>query len=286
MKKWNIHTRLSCFVLAIVMVFALTGCGETGNDTSNDTETTAPVATEATETIAVAETEAIETVETEATEESTGAEPEQQETLPDKSEQTETKPAHGEDNKEPETTEPPVTEETEPAHKHDYTKTVTKPTCTEKGYTTFKCNCGDTYTANEVAATGHDYKAEVVAPTASAQGYTLHTCKVCGDSYKDNYTDKLPVETQPEETEPDGCQHNWQEIHHDEVGHEEWFVVCKCGYRCKTSAEWGTHVDSYSLEDALLYHTSNASSKDYVVDTPAYTEWICSNCGSATTTKP
>ena len=35
------------------------------------------------------------------------------------------------------------------------------------------------------------YLAKVVAPTYDAQGYTEHTCSVCGDSYKDNYKDKL-----------------------------------------------------------------------------------------------
>jgi hypothetical protein len=35
---------------------------------------------------------------------------------------------------------------------------VTAPTCTTAGYTTYTCSaCGDTYTGNEVAATGHSY---------------------------------------------------------------------------------------------------------------------------------
>ncbi|MGN0610847.1 MAG: CIA30 family protein, partial [Ruminiclostridium sp.] len=35
------------------------------------------------------------------------------------------------------------------------------------------------------------YTSKVIAPTYTEQGYTLYTCSVCGDSYKDNYTDKL-----------------------------------------------------------------------------------------------
>ncbi|MBS7397722.1 MAG: fibronectin type III domain-containing protein, partial [Ruminiclostridium sp.] len=35
-----------------------------------------------------------------------------------------------------------------------------------------------------------DYAETVVAPTYTEQGYTLHVCP-CGDSYKDNYTDRL-----------------------------------------------------------------------------------------------
>ena len=40
-------------------------------------------------------------------------------------------------------------------HKHD--AVVTAPTCTEKGYTTYTCACGDSYVADEVAAKGHTY---------------------------------------------------------------------------------------------------------------------------------
>ncbi len=38
---------------------------------------------------------------------------------------------------------------------HTYGKTVTVPTCTTKGYTTYKCACGHSYVADEVTALGH-----------------------------------------------------------------------------------------------------------------------------------
>ncbi|MBQ4151192.1 MAG: hypothetical protein IJC81_05255, partial [Clostridia bacterium] len=40
-------------------------------------------------------------------------------------------------------------------HTHDYKATVTAPTCTTAGYTTYKCECGDEYTADEVPALNH-----------------------------------------------------------------------------------------------------------------------------------
>ena len=40
---------------------------------------------------------------------------------------------------------------------HKYEAVVTAPTCTAAGYTTYTCACGDTYTADEVAALGHNY---------------------------------------------------------------------------------------------------------------------------------
>lgn len=42
-------------------------------------------------------------------------------------------------------------------HDHDYTSNVTAPTCTEPGFTTYTCRCGDSYTADETPALGHDF---------------------------------------------------------------------------------------------------------------------------------
>ena len=38
----------------------------------------------------------------------------------------------------------------------------------------------------------------MTAPTETEQGYTTHTCKHCGDSYVDSYTDPVPGATEPE----------------------------------------------------------------------------------------
>ena len=43
-------------------------------------------------------------------------------------------------------------------HEHNYTAVVTEPTCTEGGYTTYTCSCGDSYVADETPALGHDWK--------------------------------------------------------------------------------------------------------------------------------
>ena len=39
---------------------------------------------------------------------------------------------------------------------HVHEAVVTAPTCTEQGYTTYTCACGDTYVADYVDATGHN----------------------------------------------------------------------------------------------------------------------------------
>ena len=100
-----------------------------------------------------------------------------------------------EETKAPEETKKP--EETKPVHTHKYTSVVTEPTCTDKGYTTYTCTCGDSYKDNYKDAIGHDYKEEVVKATTEAGGYTVHKCTRCGDSYTDNITDKLPKPKNP-----------------------------------------------------------------------------------------
>ena len=112
---------------------------------------------------------------------------------------------------------------------HSYKYVVTPPTCTDKGYTTHTCHCGDTYVdsyvnatghtmgnwvetkaptcttagsekcecancdhseTRAVEATGHSYESVVTAPTCTEKGYTTHTCH-CGDTYTDSYVDAL-----------------------------------------------------------------------------------------------
>ena len=80
--------------------------------------------------------------------------------------------------------------QTIPATGHDYKATVTEPTCTEGGYTTYTCSvCKDTYTADETDPLGHDYQKTVTEPTCTDQGYTTYTCSRCHDSYKEDYVD-------------------------------------------------------------------------------------------------
>ena len=46
----------------------------------------------------------------------------------------------------------------EAPHEHSYTAVVTEPTCTEGGYTTYTCECGDSYVDDYTDALGHDWK--------------------------------------------------------------------------------------------------------------------------------
>ena len=67
-------------------------------------------------------------------------------------------------------------------HVHNYTPVVTDPTCTEKGYTTYTCDCGDSYVDDETAVLGHTAeKDSAVAPDCINTGLTEGShCSVCG----------------------------------------------------------------------------------------------------------
>ena len=66
---------------------------------------------------------------------------------------------------------------------HDYTATITPPTCAEKGYTTYLCTCGDSYTDDQTDETGHTEIAIAGKPATCTQtGLTGGVkCSVCGE---------------------------------------------------------------------------------------------------------
>ena len=59
------------------------------------------------------------------------------------------------------------------SHTHSYKDVVTAPTCTEKGYTTHTCACGDSYVDTYTDPLGHDLKDDAaVAATCTTVGTT------------------------------------------------------------------------------------------------------------------
>ena len=101
-------------------------------------------------------------------------------------------------------------------------------------------------------------------------------------------TETAPSETEPTEpapTEPTGCQHDWNCIHHTEEGHWVAGVACSCGWTvygdpAELVSLWNAHSASYPAMESLLYHGGYGSIDSWVVDKPAYDEWVCSHCGS------
>jgi len=68
-------------------------------------------------------------------------------------------------------------------HKHDYKEFVTSPTCTQPGYTTFICECGEIYVGDFTDSKGHNEIVQKgIAPTCTTDGITDGKyCAVCGE---------------------------------------------------------------------------------------------------------
>ena len=140
---------------------------------------------------------------------------------------------------------------------HDYVTTVTDPTCTEEGYTTYTCTRGDSsYDTDYVSATGHSYVATVTDPTCTEEGYTTYTCTVCGDTYTSDYVSAL--------------DHNYVATVVEATCTEDGYTLYEC-----------TRCDS-SFVDAIVSATGH--SYEAVVTAPTctedgYTTYTCTVCG-------
>lgn len=65
-----------------------------------------------------------------------------------------------------------------------YVDEVIKPTCTEQGYSVYRCkSCDSYYHSDYVDALGHDYEERTVQATCTTEGGIYHTCTRCGDEY-------------------------------------------------------------------------------------------------------
>ena len=66
-------------------------------------------------------------------------------------------------------------------HKHNYAETITDPTCTDRGYTTYTCECGDSYVDEYVDELGHNVVlVEFEDATCELNGYEYYACDRCG----------------------------------------------------------------------------------------------------------
>ncbi len=164
---------------------------------------------------------------------------------------------------------------------HDYAATVTEPTCTEVGFSTYTCSkCNDSYTAQEVDALGHDYKEEVTESTCTDKGFSTFTCTRCDSSYKDKEVAALGHDYKEEVTEPtctDGgyttytcarCDNSYKDKEVAALGHEFKEHACircdeeeDCPVKAFTDApavkDWAHAGIDYCVEEELMKGTSD-----------------------------
>ena len=150
-------------------------------------------------------------------------------------------------------------------HEHSYYAVVTTPTCTEGGYTTHTCRCGDSYITDETAALGHDWNAATCT--------TAKTCARC------------------QETEGSANGHSWMDAtcttakkcstcgqkDGDALGHDYEAVVTEP--TC-TQQGYTTHTCT-RCNDQYVSGTVAALGHDYA-DATCTTPKTCNRCGRTT----
>ena len=175
MNRFMHMKKMIYLMLALTICLSVAGCNSAPTAPTGGSSVTTQITTPTTAPSSTTEgTTQVTTVPTTAPAETKPAETKPAETKP-----AETQPVSPES-----TTAPTGTT----AHAHDYARTVTAPTCTNGGYTTFVCPCGDSYTGDYTDAAGHSYQGTVTPPTCTADGYTAYQCQTCGDHYVSDYT--------------------------------------------------------------------------------------------------
>ena len=165
----------------------------------------------------------------------------------------------GNEEESPTTTTPTTTTTTQqitpepPVHEHLYNEFVTAPTCTEQGYTTYTCDCGDSYVDDYVDALGHNPAEAVeenrVEATCHAEGNydnVIYCSKCNAELERTSYT-----LAKIEHTPADAVEENRVEPTHEKDGSYQMVVYCLVA-ECHAELERTTHII-----DMLVHHPSD-----------------------------
>ena len=132
---------------------------------------------------------------------------------------------------------------------------VTKPTCTEDGYTTHTCSvCKVTYTADVVKAPGHSYKSVVTEPTCTEDGYTTYTCSVCEYTYTGDKVSNLKHDLEQHEAKAPTCT---------EIGWEAYETCKNCDYTTYNELPALKHMLTWKSENGQYWQECTREDCDY-----------------------
>ena len=170
-------------------------------------------------------------------------------------------------------------------HEHDYVAGETvAPTCTEKGYTVYSCECGENYQDDFVDALGHDYVADEEdskAPTCTEDGVNATKCSRCGDMQTEpiealghDYVDGICSrcgDEDPNYVKPDPCE-GYIDINRDSWYHEAADFVIARGLMGSTSTDAlsfePTTVCTRSMIVMILYNIAGNPDVEYEAKFP------------------
>lgn len=246
--------KLITIFLAIILVMSFTACDQNpGVETTNNSTTANMNETNVTEdmnelTSATDGTDASDQTNTETTESPQNAEVGDSPT--DRDDKNETNSTEG-------------TSPTEP-HVHKYSDETADATCTNDGYTTHTCTCGDSYKDSKVGATGHSFGEwnTTKEPTITKTGTAERKCSKCGatetktlgklvENHTHSYTES--VTTQPT------CAKTGVKT-----------FTCSCG-------------DKYTEDVAKISHDYKSSVVNATCVNGGYTTYKCTMCGDSYT---
>ena len=104
---------------------------------------------------------------------------------------------------------------TENEHVHRFTARETvEPTCTEKGYTLYVCECGEaSYRGDETEPLGHiaDEKTVNTEATAESEGSITYICLTCGEEITEAIQRLEPAEVEEDSTEINNDNYSYAE---------------------------------------------------------------------------
>ena len=148
-------------------------------------------------------------------------------------------------------------------HEHNYTKVISDAICTEQGYSTYTCECGDEYIDDYIAAFGHDWNDGIITiePTETEFGEITYTCLRCNEMRTvhiheiDSEHDYMGIVTSPSCT-------------------EQGYTIYTCGD--------DSYIDDYVAAlghdyTVLIYH------KDATHSENGYNTFGCSRCDASRT---
>ncbi|MBR3685338.1 MAG: hypothetical protein IKL86_03605, partial [Clostridia bacterium] len=181
-----------------------------------------------------------------------------------------------------------------PADGHDYDKVVTAPTCEEDGYTTYTCDCGKSYIADEVDALGHAYgewtsngdgthkrvcandtahveSGNCAGGTATCQ--ELAECSVCGGEYGEllAHTYNQEVATSEYLEYAANCQ-----------SPATYFKSCVCGAKGTETFTVGTPSGNHNYDREVVHEDYIASGATCTEPAKYFYTCVCGLKGTAT----
>lgn len=126
-------------------------------------------------------------------------------------------------------------------HVHTYEFTVTLPTCTEQGYTTYTCtDCGDSYIDYYVPANGHTEGEwfRYSAPTCTQEGEMRLCCNACGEVLGKTAIEKNEHDYTLTVVQPSGGEQGYS-LH----------TCTQCGYSYKDNFFTEVYTEGLEYED-------------------------------------